>query len=472
MRKGEKRVREVGFYEILIIFLLLNPTLDLLTSVMRIFWGVELSIGILVRGAFLVFTVLYMLIKRRYHPKLKVITWIYLGTVVACLTIFLANMYSLKGLEAAVSEVKGVIKSFYFPILVVCILNCVYHCREKINIKTLSINAFYYSAVLLISQITNTQFSSYGYDKVGHTGWFYAANETGALMAILFPVVVWTVMENKKIYDVAKVGIIAIYIYCMYQIGTKVPALAAVGVTVSMLICYIIKSIICKTKKIYIKKTFISLVLCVISIVGIYISPVGKNLSIHSEWFGNNSQDIIKTYDNNHGNTRYEDGEEKHTGETKKFEVTEKQIRVLSFIFSSRDTYVISKIEDMMNSPLKYQLFGMGYTVQEENGSYVNDIVEIDYFDVLFAYGIIGAILYWVFVLGILIYGLYLLIRYMGNNICNYVWYGILAILLSLSIGFFSGHVFISPAVSIYPVIIIVFALYSVKTTKGICFSN
>lgn len=469
MQSNMAKVKGFGYLEILMIYLLLNPVLDLLTSVMKELWGIELSIGILARGSFVLFTVVYMVFKNKYNPKLKKITLVYIGLVAVYLTFFIFNMYTYKGMAATIGEIKSIIKTFYFPILVVCILNCVYEEKEKIDMKWLAVNGLFYSAVMLLAQITGTQFSSYAFDKVGHTGWFYASNESGALMAILFPIVVWFIIENKKIFSAAKFLVLAFYIYSMYQIGTKVPAIAAVGTMGLVTLCFLIKSVVCKNKKERIKKFVIGGLLTAFSICLIFVSPVGENLDIHSQWFDENLSGVVESY--GHKQPSAENSGEKENEKEITIEISESQARVLSFIFSSRDRYVLAKIQESMEAPMALKVLGLGFQEKVSDGSYSNEIVEIDYFDILFAYGLIGALLYWVFVFGVLFYGLYLLIKYMKLNLNNPMWYGIVSILMSLGVGFFAGHVFIAPAVSIYPAVIIIFSLYTVNTEeKGLKF--
>lgn len=44
--------------------------------------------------------------------------------------------------------------------------------------------------------LTSTSVSSYMYMKAGQSGWFYAGNELGSLLAIAFPVVVWHTLKK------------------------------------------------------------------------------------------------------------------------------------------------------------------------------------------------------------------------------------------------------------------------------------
>ena len=496
IRSGTKVVESAGYLKILMIYILLNPTIDLITSVMKELFGVELSIGILARGLFLVFTLLYMIIRKKYHPKLKVITWIYLSIMGMYLAGFLVNIYTNKGLGITVNETKSLIKTFYFPIFTICAFNCIYEEKNKINSSVLAINGIYYAVVMILSQLTKTQFVSYTYNKVGHSGWFYAPNEVGALMGILFPILIIFIVENKKMLYWMKIITICGFIYSIYQIGTKVPAIAVIVTLFSLMFHYIIKANISKSYKVYLKKISTSFALLVFSIVLIFVSPIGKNLNIHSQWFDVNSDKITNSYVEQPSNENETQDENKVSNEesTRTIEsgsqenvknelpngesvdkniqnkdkkgttVSPKQAKILSFIFSSRDIYVISGLEQFNKAPLLDKILGLGFYSENAYGTYAMRIVEVDYFDILFSYGIIGSLLYWIFIITLILYIAYKFIRDIKSNLCDtIIIMSVVSILLSFGIAFFAGHVFISPGVSIYPLIIIIFTVYMLK---------
>ena len=52
---------------------------------------------------------------------------------------------------------------------------------------------------MVISISTSTDFGSYEWMKVGSRGWFYAGNELGSILAIIFPIVVLYSIQNKEL---------------------------------------------------------------------------------------------------------------------------------------------------------------------------------------------------------------------------------------------------------------------------------
>lgn len=77
--------------------------------------------------------------------------------------------------------------------------------------------------VMIIANLTSTSVSSYMYMKAGQSGWFYAENELGSLLATAFPVVLWYTLKKssqlKKLYFWIPT---LLTVYSLLIIGTKV----------------------------------------------------------------------------------------------------------------------------------------------------------------------------------------------------------------------------------------------------------
>src|SRR5690606_5714689 len=107
------------------------------------------------------------------------------------------------------------------------------------------------------------------------------------------------------------------------------------------------------------------------------------------------------------------------------------------------------------------KVFGLSQFGRTDEGDVKSYIVEIDYVDIFFNFGVIGTILYWSMILVILLASLRNLIRNkLLFELGNPIPYILSAILLAFGIGMFAGHVFVSPAVSMY-IAIYVAMLYS-----------
>ena len=168
---------KINFQKIIIIFILLQPFFDMLTSISA--QSSSLSLGIITKGLLLVIGSIYMLFYKKDKKFL-----IYGMCVFAYFIIFsLINYHS----DTFISEISYFIKSFYFPIILLFFCDLF---KNKENSKLLGILALIISTSLLIAVLSGTSFLSYeSGSKFGFSGWFYSANELSGMLSILFPIV-------------------------------------------------------------------------------------------------------------------------------------------------------------------------------------------------------------------------------------------------------------------------------------------
>ena len=105
----------------------------------------------------------------------------------------------------------------------------------------------------------------------------------------------------------------------------------------------------------------------------------------------------------------------------------------------------------------------MGYA-----GNYTDKIklIEMDFHDLFFAFGIVGFLIY---LIPLLYFGITLFIRMITNfKKIMTVKYMLLAstLILSLGIGFMSGHVLTAPAVSIFFVVILAYIIVDFELNR------
>lgn len=405
------------------IFFLVQPILDLITSLSVKFFDTNFSLGMVVRFIFLLFSLVYLVFLSTSQKKK--ISLLLVAIMIAYIFMYLANNVYLKGTGILFDEIKYMLKLFYFPFILLSFWNLIdeewFSFRDSILVEI----TFIYSIIMLLAQLTGTQFISYSHNKVGHSGWFFSPNEIGAVIAILLPVVFVYVIENRK-----KIGIYSLlfaYIYSIFILGTKVPFLALITSIISFIIFYIVNMII--EKKSYLKIIALPLV---ISIIGTMIilpnTPVGMNLNIHLSFLELNSvSDLYKS---------------------------ENKDKLTNFVFSSRDIYLNETRELYQNSNVKEKILGMGYS--QVDGK-TPKIIEIDYYDIFYRNGVLGFCVYF----APLLLACLNIIRLMLKKICKVITNievvkYVLGIFLALGIAYFAGHVFLAPAVSIYVIILLV----------------
>lgn len=407
---------KIDFQKIIIIFILLQPFFDMLTSISA--QSSSLSLGIITKGLLLVIGSIYMLFYKKDKKFL-----IYGMCVFAYFIIFsLINYHS----DTFISEISYFIKSFYFPIILLFFCDLF---KNKENSKLLGILALIISTSLLIAVLSGTSFLSYeSGSKFGFSGWFYSANELSGMLSILFPIVLVNFITKFSKFNLLN---LIITLVSMLLIGTKTTYLAIL-LTLLSFICYEIFCKICKKnggKRKYLLST-ITILIIILSITP--ITPSYKNTKSH---IGN-----ATVVDEEVGEDVY-------------------QINIDNVIYYGREGYLKFVQEEYNKAPWQNKIFGLGRNVHTDDSQYTVYLIERDFHDLFFCYGPVGMIL--ILIIPIIILFKILKKVFLSINFDNFVNIALgVSILLGLAIAFMSGHVLLYPAVSTY-LAVVISSLYS-----------
>ena len=437
------------------LFIILQPILDLLTSFMSRNMDLPLTIGIIARSLFMVYMFMYALFVYRPQGRIyKYSRWILIGIGVYIIT-FLG--YTLLSKDTSIiTEIKGVIKLFYFPI----VLTGVFILNEKDSLEISNNFLMYlllgYTGVIFIATITGTYFRSYNeyLYGLGTVGWFFAANEIGSIIAILTPFTIINIIENKL--NIVNIISIILCILSSLYMGTKVPFIGFIG-SLGILMVYIIFTYIF-TK---IKKISTSL---------FYKSPVYKNLMFN---YGHIVHKIVQFIegpkDENPATKPMDPNEEVVVVEPEEQEpeinMHINQDDLVGSLLSNR-TAVAEEIKNIYKkSSIVEKLVGLGHVIEIKSGISTDKTIEMDQLDIFYRYGIVGTILYFgqlIMLIGVIIKSLFRNARYLLDlDIITCM----IAIFLGIAIAFSSGHVLTAPAVSIF-IILSIIKLYN-KVVEG-----
>ncbi|EQK43951.1 putative membrane protein [[Clostridium] bifermentans ATCC 638] len=453
------------FFDIRIIyaFIFLQPVLDLITSMMSRSMTLPLTVGIISRSLFMGYMFIYGLFV--YRPKetlYKIFRAIFIITFIY-LVIFIGFNFATKEIRFVITEAKGVVKLFYFPIVLMGLF--IYNKQNKIKIsnKFLTYILIMYTGVIFIATITGTYYRSYNdyLYGAGSIGWFFAANEIGSVIAILIPFTIVNFIQNK--FNIVNLMSILLCIFVSLYIGTKVPFLGFVGSIGLVFIYSVIQCIINRNVKtpnsINYKKVVVSLVgmglaFCII----FYKSPVYQNIEfnygpiIHQyiEKFTSKNKSIEKTNNESSQEVLVEDEPEEVIPEGNPH-VTESGLDAL---LSNRDAFAQEVKTRFKNGTITEKLIGIGHVIINIQGEMHTDkTIELDFQDIFYRHGIIGSSLYFapfLIIMGIIIRGLIINIKNL-KDIDTFVC--IVSLLLGLGIASFAGHVLTAPGVSIYIII-------------------
>lgn len=374
---------------LVIIFLLLNPILDV-TSFLN------LPFSIIIRSLFLVSIVLYLFINKK---ELKLLIPLLIFSIIS----FIYQYFYLK--FSLTETVSSILKFLYLPVSILFFKN--YSLTiEKSKIEAIILIT--YLGIYLFSYLFKIGANAYlpTDGKSGFKGLFSSINEFSAIIVCLLPIAV-NYLRSKKNYIVLIIILICSSIASLL-IGTKV-LMGGIIFTILYLIWNEKNFFLRQSKKI--KIMVISLFVILITISGFLFTKTRtyKNMQVQQDFF---KVDNIFSLE-----------------------------FINRVIYNDRLTFLDDNYTYYKNQNIDKKLLGIAINN--------NDIkmVEIDIFDILFRYGIVGIILFVSSIITI--------------NFKEIKDYDKISMILLVIISLTSGHVLIYPAVSIY------FSLAVAKDKEG-----
>ncbi|MEB9681566.1 hypothetical protein BK742_01955 [Bacillus thuringiensis serovar pingluonsis] len=446
------------FPHFLLLFIVFQPILDLLTSFSIYVLHMSATVGIVVRFAFMLLALGYLLLHHKQQGAKKYILYLCLFGIV--LAIGLVNNLMIKSPVSFGEEVKFIMKSVYPIVLLFGYIIALKELKSNEFAFHKIITYFLYATLILSVSIiaamaTGTDFPSYPNSKIGSRGWFFAGNDLSSIFAIMFPIVVLysvhkTTSFSKVYYWIPTV----LAMYASIMIGTKV-GYGAIVITLGIALFFLFIEYMMHRKKegkgfTYLVNTIVAAVVLGGLLVLTPQTPIAKNMSIHLQIY-EYKKSVQDEKDRKEGKVVKEE-------EHKQGELTDSEMK--SLIYSDRDKFLKVYKQYYKEAPLSQKLFGMGYA-----GNYTTKmkLVEMDFHDLFFAFGIVGFLMY---LLPLLYFGIKIFIRLITNFKKLFsVKHMLLAstLVLSLGIGFMSGHVLTAPAVSIFFVVILAYLIVDLE---------
>jgi len=366
---------------LIIVFLILQPFLDIIAGA-----NFPFGIHLFIRGLFLIFLIFSIFnIKKRDKVTIlmTLIMFIYFCSYLI--------LYHYSFMEA----VSYTFKLFYLPIVIIFF----YYYSDKIDRRYLIITLLLYLGIFILCYIFGLGDVVYEEEvkKVGFKGLFNSINEFSAIIITLFPMALDYLLEKKKyIYCVLFIFLILII---SFLIGTKV---ILGGFLITLLFTFY-KPIIKVFKRQSVIKRIV-IVMCGIFFMGggIFLvknSTAYKNAMVQAKFF--NIKNVLSLEGIN------------------------------KVVFNDRLTFLEENFEFYKEQNISKKLLGIGI------GEYEVKMVEIDIFDLLFRYGMIGVSLF-----------MFIFIFRMGFQSMNIE--ALISSILLILISCTSGHVLFYPAVTIY----------------------
>ncbi len=451
-----KSLTQNKFVLFFIYFIAFQPILDILTTFSVMTLNTSATAGVLIRFIYMAFCVLFLLsqYKKSHFAKYAIH---YLALWFIFIIVNLGINVSAKPTFDFFEEIKFFAKITYFNVIMIHFIYLFKLFAGKVELTTIFMRNIMISGIIIglvmyISIMTGTSLDSYKSAKIGYSGWFYAGNEIGATIAIIFPLIVYyAIVKTQNVRGLIFWIPVVLSGYALIMIGTKVGYGALLITILVAFISLIIAFFLKKTQFGNIRLNALMMLLCIITLALVTpISPLVHNTQIHIERLEVPEQD----------ETNLDVTDPYKNGEVNKVE---------DLILSGRQLFFSQHTDYYEKASMKQKLFGMGYA---SNYSDQPKTIEIDYFDLFFSTGIIGSILYFLPLL-------YFAIRSIGHT-CKSLSQIllpkdallILSIVLGLGIAGFAGHVFTAPSVSIYLCAIIAYFYVHKQTDLSTSFSK
>ena len=317
---------------------------------------------------------------------------ILISTLVSGLILFGINIYFNLGI---VTSISNVMKLYYLPITILFFVNI----KNSIDNKIITYVLFIYLILFLSSYIFGFGYNNYKLSdgKQGFRGIFNSINEISAIIIGLFPLAL-NYLKNKSNYIISILLIVSAFLVALLT-GTKV---LMIGLFIIIIFIYIKSAIKVFKNMSTIKKIISIIVISIIILGGIYLltyTRFYKNMLVQQKFFKSYNILSIDFINKVLFNNR------------------------LTFL---KDNFLFYKSQKLINI-----IFGIGYSNQSIK------LVEIDIFDILFRFGIFGLI-------GFIVPIIYIVKKIKLDKI------SLFSIILLILISLTSGHVLLSPNVSIY----------------------
>jgi len=372
------------FENFLLIFIMLQPILDLLTAFCIMVLKIDTTIGILTRLFVMGLGGIYIVFQARKRGNLKYL--LYIIGMGAFFTIGLINNKLVKDPIVLGEEIKFIAKSLYPFIMFTCYILVFKSLKENRHFKmrnNIAYAALIINIVMVVSVVTGTDYSSYDWLKVGSRGWFYAGNELGSILAIICPIVVLYSIEKTTSMSKIYCWIPSILIiFSLFAVGTKV-GFGAIFATmiIAFIMCFIQAFMQRKDakKNAYVLNGMIAMTVFLGVMAYTPFSPFMKNMGLHFQ--------VIEKQQNEKKEENAKQVEElkehkPHVIETEKEKEIEKEKEqkeeTQAIIFSGRELFEQQYKEYYEKAPLSQKILGMGYS-----GNYKGEpkLIERDFHD-------------------------------------------------------------------------------------------
>ena len=415
MEKIKQKFKNINIEDILCMFIILCPILDIVSFLYRNIFNTNSSPSTIIRPIIPIIISIYLFFKedKKFKKNIFILGIIYM--IYGILHLWVFNTAITGSSYSTVTHEAQYIVNYTFMILNLFIY--IYVFKKSSNIEKLTKSVLISSAIYIgsiyISILTKTSSSTYMEEGMGYKGWFESGNSIGAIL-ILSLFIILKYIKDRKYRKIVIPVILLEGVFLTTLLGTRVGLLGFICVIVSYVMAQITISLIQKVK--INKKTIIGGIAIVITILIVVITFGSTTIqrrkhlqNIENNIIDENSNEashitgslleIKDKIDNNTLEDGYMNNEQKESildlyNIANKLEVKNNDQRAQQLIYNT----VLVKNQ---KNPV-YLLIGNGYLA-----NFRELVLEMEIPAFLFNFGIIGFLLYFVPFLVIFIYGIY-----------------------------------------------------------------
>ncbi len=484
MEKYKKLKEIVNVENILYLFIIICPILDVASFIFRNRFGTSLSISTILRPVLPIIAMVYIFFKDKIKSKLLVAGLIY--GIYATLHLYVFYIIKTDCAYGNVMRELQYIVNYTFMImnLFLYVYVFLFRNKEKNNntetkirkMKIAILIAFtIYIALMFIAIITGTSSHTYKEDAIGYKGWFESGNSVGAIMILmLFAVLPLLDRKNSRAIRIwTAIDVLLSGVYLSTLLGTRVGLFGFALVMFIYIICEIFARLKASKK---LNKKIVGIGATIFIVAIIVVMFAGSNLLSRRKLL-KERENLI--YDESLGTSAHVTGDILEiVKKIKAGEVEEKYMSLptqkafmdlYNFNNSHNVPYTNMRITQLVyhtaliieQRNIETILFGNGFMTH-----YTELIFEMEVPAFLYNFGIYGFILYFVPFATIALYGLYIGIKNI-KKINVDMTMNILGVNFAIIVSFLSGYTFFNQSTVAIIIALSTITVYNIKKLKG-----
>lgn len=460
-------IKNIKLEDILCLFVILCPILDMSSFIFRNMFNTEFSPSTFIRPIIPILSIIYIFFKDKFKKKIIIVFVIY-GIYGLVHLVIYKQLLTESSYGGVISELQYIVNYSFM------VLNLFIYCyilkkdnSDKIK-KSVLIALGIYIISIFIAILTGTSSATYMEEGLGYKGWFESGNSLCAILCFGLCIVLPLIKDKKTRYITLAIVLLT-GIFLTTLVGTRTGLLGFVLIVSAYIFAEVLVTVLRKMK-INIKMILggIFIIVLTIGVVGI----VGSKTLERRELLKNKESEIV---DNEKGEIAHVSGDllklkqQIERGELSESYMSKSAQKSILDLYEYAEKKQISNT-DMRKQQLIYNyylvinehdikqiLFGDGFKTQ-----FYELVMEMEVPSFLFNFGIIGFILYLGPFIAIFTYGMYIAVRNIKRIDGEYILL-LVGALLSFALSFLSGYVFFNASSSLIIVVINVLILNETK---------